>query len=115
MRTKKRLTYQMKKNKLIFDGFCSILFSDSKVVFAIREWRKGGGLQPGMATQPLHDAIPSPTVSASRKKQKTSQSIASLSLGAPSPALHTTMQPSSSALRHAPTPRSKSKKTKPVS
>lgn len=83
------------------------------IIRSIREWRKGGGLQHGMAAQPVHESIPSPTVSASRKKQKTSQSIASLSLGAPSPALHPTMQPSSSALKHAPTPRSKSKKTKP--
>ncbi|KAA8539109.1 hypothetical protein F0562_025801 [Nyssa sinensis] len=34
----------------------------------------------------------------SRKKQKTSQLVGSLSLGAPSPALHPSMQPSSSAI-----------------
>ncbi|KAF2317645.1 hypothetical protein GH714_039471 [Hevea brasiliensis] len=70
------------------------------IIRRIREWRKTNGLQPGMPStaQPAHDPTPSPTVSASRKKQKTSQSVASLSMGAPSPALPST-QPSSSALR----------------
>lgn len=82
-----------------------------------REWRKTSGLQPGTLTaaQPVHDPIPSPTVSASRKKQKTSQSVASLSLGAaPSPALPPSMQPSSSALRRGPPPGARSKKSKSV-
>ncbi|XP_024020279.1 protein EMSY-LIKE 3 isoform X1 [Morus notabilis] len=80
----------------------------------IREWRKASGLQPGMgsAPQPVHDPIPSPTVSASRKKQKTSQSVASLSLGAPPPALPPSMQPSSSALRRGPPPGARTKKPK---
>ncbi|XP_023903424.1 protein EMSY-LIKE 3 isoform X1 [Quercus suber] len=84
------------------------------IIRRIREWRKARGLQPGMhsASQPVHDPIPSPTVSASRKKQKTSQSVASLSLGAPSPALHPSVQPSSSALRQGPSPGSRSKKPK---
>ena len=82
-----------------------------------REWRKASGLQPGMpgAPQPVHDPIPSPTVSASRKKQKTSQSVASLSIGAPSPALPPSMQPSSSALRRGPPPGARTKKPKSVS
>ncbi|XP_021634424.1 protein EMSY-LIKE 3 isoform X4 [Manihot esculenta] len=80
----------------------------------IREWRKTNGLQPGMpnTAQPAHDPTPSPTVSASRKKPKASQSVASLSVGAPSPALPSS-QPSSSALRRGPPPGPRSKKSKP--
>ncbi|KAJ9164416.1 hypothetical protein P3X46_023994 [Hevea brasiliensis] len=83
------------------------------IIRRIREWRKTNGLQPGMPStaQPAHDPTPSPTVSASRKKQKTSQSVASLSMGAPSPALPST-QPSSSALRRGPPPGPKSKNPK---
>ncbi|KAK4789558.1 hypothetical protein SAY86_016862 [Trapa natans] len=79
----------------------------------IREWRKANGLQPGMlsTSQPIHEHLPSPTVSASRKKQKTSQSMASLSMGVPSPALHPPAQQSSGALRRGP-PVSRSKKPK---
>ncbi|GMH11507.1 hypothetical protein Nepgr_013348 [Nepenthes gracilis] len=81
----------------------------------IREWRKEKGLQPGMtsASQPAHDNVPSPTVSASHKKRKASQSVASLSVGAPSSALHPSMQPSPSALKRGPHPGSRGKKTKP--
>ncbi|KAK9273872.1 hypothetical protein L1049_018684 [Liquidambar formosana] len=84
------------------------------IIRRIREWRKASGLQAGMinSAQPVHDPIPSPTVSASRKKQKTSQSVASLSLGAPSPALHPSMQPSSSALKRGPPPGARGKKPK---
>ena len=84
---------------------------------SVREWRTASGIQPGMlsTSQPFHDPVPSPTVSGSRKKQKTSQSVASLSMGAPSPALHPSMQPSSSALRRGPPPGAKSKKSKSVS
>lgn len=96
-----------------------VSFTSSQCVinYAVREWRKVSGLQPGMlsAPQPVHDPIPSPTVSASRKKQKTSQSVASLSLGAPSPALPPSMQPSSSAMRQGPPPGARSKKPKSVS
>ncbi|CAK9166697.1 unnamed protein product [Ilex paraguariensis] len=69
------------------------------IIRMIREWR-ASGLQPCMlnSNQPVHDPIPSPTVSASRKKQKTSQLVPALSLGAPSPSL----QPSSSALKRGP-------------
>ncbi|KAK6945366.1 ENT domain [Dillenia turbinata] len=58
--------------------------------YAIREWRQAGGHQATMlnASQQIHDQIPSPTISASRRKQKTSQSLPSLSLGVPSPAVH---------------------------
>ncbi|XP_034223453.1 protein EMSY-LIKE 3-like isoform X5 [Prunus dulcis] len=46
------------------------------IISKIREWRKGGGHQAARlsASQPVYDLLPSPTVSASRKKQKTSQS-----------------------------------------
>ncbi|KAF3787811.1 EMSY-LIKE 3 protein [Nymphaea thermarum] len=72
----------------------------------IREWRQAGGVQHGIhgAGPPGHEPAPSPTVSASRKKQKTSHSVASVSLGAPSPAMHprsaaAPVQPSSSAAK----------------
>ncbi|KAL5765083.1 hypothetical protein ACOSP7_017379 [Xanthoceras sorbifolium] len=83
----------------------------------IREWRKASGLQPGMPSipQPVSEPAPSPTISGSRKKPKTSQSVASLSMGAPSPALHPSMQPSSSALRSGPPPGPRGKKTKSFS
>ncbi|CAN6453884.1 unnamed protein product [Victoria cruziana] len=75
----------------------------------IREWRQAGGVQHGIhgAAPPGHEPAPSPTVSASRKKQKTSHSVASVSLGAPSPAMHprstaATVQPSSSAAKRGP-------------
>ncbi|XP_028777616.1 protein EMSY-LIKE 1 isoform X2 [Neltuma alba] len=44
------------------------------------EWRQTGSYQPSMrsSSQPIQDVLPSPTVSASRKKQKTSQSVQSL-------------------------------------
>lgn len=81
----------------------------------IREWRKAGNSQPGIrsASQSVRDPVPSPTASGSRKKQKTSQSVASLSTGAPSPAMHPAMQPSSSNLRRGPPPGPKNKKPKP--
>ncbi|KAI4334685.1 hypothetical protein L6164_013401 [Bauhinia variegata] len=84
------------------------------IIRRIREWRKTSGLQPGTVTtaQTAHDHIPSPTVSASRKKPKTSQSVASLSLGAPSPVGHQSMQPSTSALRRGPPSGAKTKKPK---
>ena len=59
--------------------------------------------------------MPSPTVSAPHKKNKTSQSVASLSLGARSPVVHPSMQPSSSALRQGPPLGAKTKKPKSVS
>ncbi|CAL5428579.1 unnamed protein product [Camellia sinensis] len=87
------------------------------IIRRIREWRKASRLQPGIlsSTQPVHDPVPSPTVSASRKKQKTSQSLASLSLVALSPALHPSMQPSSSALKRGPVSGARGKKPKSVS
>lgn len=88
--------------------------NNDDMIRRIREWRKANGLQPGVlsSSQPVHESIPSPTVSASRKKQKTSQSVASLSVGAPSPAMHPSMQPSSSALKRGPPLGGRGKKTK---
>ncbi|XP_011025237.1 PREDICTED: uncharacterized protein LOC105126157 isoform X4 [Populus euphratica] len=83
------------------------------IIRRIREWRKANGIPPTKpsTTQPSHNTIASPSASGSRKKQKTSQSVASLS-GAPSPVLHPSMQQSSSALRHGPPPGSGNKKPK---
>ncbi|RWW11883.1 hypothetical protein GW17_00024477 [Ensete ventricosum] len=61
---------------------------------------------------------PSPTVSASWKRQKSSQSIPSLTLGAPSPALHSqlaaAMQPSLSAAKIGAAAGTKAKKPKSI-
>ncbi|CAN6805860.1 unnamed protein product [Brassica oleracea var. botrytis] len=79
-----------------------------EMIRRIREWRKGNSVP-----QMVHDNAPSPAVSGSRKKQKTSQSM-----GPPSPALHPSMQPSSSALRRGgpppPGPKTKKPKTFPA-
>ncbi|RVW93589.1 Protein EMSY-like 3 [Vitis vinifera] len=92
------------------------------VIRRIREWRQAGGLQPGMLTtgQAVHDPIPSPTVSASRKKQKITQSIPSQSFGGPSQSFHpqaiaASNQPSSSAAKRGPILGPKGKKHKSVS
>ncbi|XP_062166124.1 protein EMSY-LIKE 1-like isoform X2 [Alnus glutinosa] len=47
------------------------------IIRKIREWRQSGGQQPARfnTSQLNHDLVPSPTVSASRKKQKTSQLV----------------------------------------
>lgn len=89
---------------------------------ATREWRQAGGLQPGMLTagQAVHDPIPSPTVSASRKKQKITQSIPSQSFGGPSQSFHpqalaASNQPSSSAAKRGTMLGPKGKKHKSVS
>ncbi|XP_054784862.1 protein EMSY-LIKE 1-like isoform X1 [Prosopis cineraria] len=51
-----------------------------EIIHRIREWRQTGSYQPSIrsSSQPLQDVLPSPTVSASRKKQKTSQWVQSL-------------------------------------
>ncbi|XP_019090195.1 PREDICTED: protein EMSY-LIKE 3-like isoform X3 [Camelina sativa] len=82
-----------------------------EMIRRIREWRKVNNVQSSVP-QLVHDA-PSPAVSGSRKKQKTSQSIASLAMGPPSPSMHPSMQPSSSAIRRGgPPPGPKTKKPK---
>ncbi|KDP24614.1 hypothetical protein JCGZ_25530 [Jatropha curcas] len=54
-----------------------------EIIKRIREWRQAGGHQAARssASQPVHDIVPSPSISGSRKKQKTSQT------GQPMPAL----------------------------
>lgn len=88
----------------------------------IREWRQAGGHQSGMlgTGQAAHEPIPSPTVSASRKKQKISQPVPSQSYGGPSPTFHqqavaASHQPSSSTAKRGSIPGPKGKKQKPVS
>lgn len=87
-----------------------------------REWRQAGGHQTGVLStgQGLHDSVPSPTVSASRKKQKIAPSVPSRSFAGPSPPFHPQTvtaphQPSSSAAKRGSVPGSKGKKHKPVS
>ncbi|XP_078170797.1 emsy N Terminus (ENT)/ plant Tudor-like domains-containing protein isoform X4 [Carex rostrata] len=105
------------------------------IIRRIREWRQGGRAQTSLVggVQPGMDPVPSPTVSASRKRQKTgSQPMASLSsvptsmATPPAAALHpqppqppppvaVPMQPSTSsaAKKGVPPPFSKGKKAKP--
>lgn len=69
------------------------------------------------ANQAVHDAVPSPSISASRKKQKISSSLPSQSFGGPSP-FHPqamTNQPSSSVAKRGPAAGPKGKKHKSVS
>lgn len=84
----------------------------------IREWRQGGGNQGGLISTaaPDHDPTPSPTVSASRKKQKTAHILPSLAMPSQS-ALHplsvaAPSQPSSSAAKRGTPVGPKSKKPK---
>ncbi|XP_061375301.1 protein EMSY-LIKE 4-like isoform X3 [Gastrolobium bilobum] len=90
------------------------------VIRRIREWRQTGAHQPGVLStgQVIHDSIPSPTISASRKKQKIMPSVPSQSFGGPSPAFHpqplaAPHQPSSSVAKRGSVPGSKGKKHKP--
>ncbi|KAK4411019.1 protein EMSY-LIKE 4 [Sesamum angolense] len=85
----------------------------------IREWRQSGGFQAGMhgPSQPIHEPVPSPSVSASRKKQKIASSLPSQSFGGPSPSFHpqsmaAANQPSSSAAKRGPMMGVKGKKHK---
>ncbi|GLU00226.1 hypothetical protein SLE2022_176070 [Rubroshorea leprosula] len=86
----------------------------------IREWRQAGGIQSSMlnAAQAVRDPVPSPTVSASRKKQKITQSVPSQSFAGPSPSYHPqtvapSHQPSSSTAKRGTLTGSKGKKHKP--
>jgi hypothetical protein len=86
---------------------------------ATREWRQAGGHQSGMlsTSQAVHDPVPSPTVSASRKKQKIVQSVPSQPYGGPSPPFHqqaiaASHQPSSSNAKRGSMPGTKGKKQK---
>ncbi|GLT39764.1 hypothetical protein SLA2020_323290 [Shorea laevis] len=90
------------------------------VIRKIREWRQAGGIQSSMlnAAQAVRDPVPSPTISASRKKQKITQSVPSQSFAGPSPSYHPqtvapSHQPSSSAAKRGTLTGSKGKKHKP--
>ncbi|KAL0308863.1 UNVERIFIED_CONTAM: protein EMSY-LIKE 3 [Sesamum radiatum] len=86
----------------------------------IREWRQSGGLRPGAhgASQAVHEAVPSPSVSASRKKQKIAPSLPSQSFGGPSPfnaqPVAAANQPSSSAAKRGQMMGPKGKKHKSI-
>ncbi|XP_019168128.1 PREDICTED: protein EMSY-LIKE 3-like isoform X2 [Ipomoea nil] len=98
------------------------------VIRRIREWRQSGGHRPGILStgpqpgmhgtgQAIHDPVPSPSVSASRKKQKIAPSLPSQSFGGPSPSFRpaevtTANQPSSSVAKRGPMVGPKSKKQK---
>ncbi|KAK7243522.1 hypothetical protein RIF29_38321 [Crotalaria pallida] len=89
------------------------------VIRRIREWRQAGGHLPGMMStgQAIHDSISSPSISASRKKQKITPSVPSQSFGGPSPfhpqPVAAPHQPSSSVAKRGSVPGSKGKKQKP--
>ncbi|TMW99745.1 protein EMSY-LIKE 3-like [Solanum pennellii] len=93
--------------------------NNDDVIRRIRDWRQSGGHQPSMlgAGQSVHDPTPSPSVSASRKKQKIAQSLPSQSFAGPSPTFHpppvtAANQPSSSAAKRGPMVGPKGKKHK---
>ncbi|XP_057845103.2 protein EMSY-LIKE 3 isoform X3 [Cryptomeria japonica] len=64
----------------------------------MREWRQSGGNQPGFITNVIssHGPTPSPTVSASQKKQKSAHVMPKMHLQPPLPNLHNSPVPSSS-------------------
>ncbi|RRT37770.1 hypothetical protein BHE74_00056162, partial [Ensete ventricosum] len=76
------------------------------IIHRIREWRQEGGVQSNLINnaQSIHDLVPSPSGSASKKRQKTSNSAASLPMGGYLPMLHSqpgaaSMHPSASTVR----------------
>ncbi|CAM8978469.1 unnamed protein product [Rhodiola kirilowii] len=77
----------------------------------IREWRMASGFQSGAHAN--IDALPSPSMSALLKRQKSSLSVAPFPSGGPSPALHPSMQPSSSAMKRGSTSAGRGKKHEP--
>ncbi|KAL3624590.1 hypothetical protein CASFOL_031258 [Castilleja foliolosa] len=83
-------------------------------------WRQSFGPQPGFhgVAQASHDSLPSPSVSASRKKQKMAPSLPTQSFTGPSPfhpqTMGATNQPSSLAANRGPMMGVKSKKSKPI-
>ncbi|GAB4851541.1 hypothetical protein Ancab_030944 [Ancistrocladus abbreviatus] len=75
--------------------------NNDDVICRIREWRQAGGHKAAVlsSAHPAHDVVSSPTFLASRKKQRTSQSLPLI--GLPSSAVHPhsvaqTLQPSAS-------------------
>ncbi|KAF5725498.1 hypothetical protein HS088_TW23G00221 [Tripterygium wilfordii] len=114
---KESLITELRKELRVSDEEHRVLLSRvnaDDIIRRIREWRKSRGLQPGMLStaQPVHEPVPSPTVSASHKKQKNSQLASSFSMGVPSASLHPSVEPSSSALRRSLPPGERSKKPK---
>ncbi|XP_018675785.2 protein EMSY-LIKE 3 isoform X1 [Musa acuminata AAA Group] len=90
------------------------------IIHRIREWRQEGGGQSNLINnaQSIHDLVPSPSGSASKKRQKTSNSAASLPMGGYLPKLHSqpgaaSMHPSASTVRKGNVAGAKTKKTKP--
>ncbi|KAJ0668730.1 putative ENT domain, protein EMSY-LIKE, plant, ENT domain-like superfamily [Helianthus annuus] len=81
------------------------------VIQRIREWRRSSGLQPGMVntSQAVHDPLPSPSVSGTRKKQKMNSSGPSQSFGVPPQ--HVPL-PTSSSARRGPVTTTKGKNKK---
>ncbi|XP_042065055.1 protein EMSY-LIKE 3-like [Salvia splendens] len=82
----------------------------------IREWKQSG-VAVHNATQASREPVPSPSISASRKKQKIGSSIPSQSFGGPTPSFHpqsmgAANQPSSSAAKRGPMMGAKGKKHK---
>ncbi|KAK6925700.1 ENT domain [Dillenia turbinata] len=113
---KESLITELRKELKVTDEEHRVLLSRvnaDEIIRRIREWRKAGASQPSLfgAAQSMHVPVPSPSVSATCKKQKMPQAVASISLGAPSPAV----QPSSSVPKRGPVPGSSSKKPKSVS
>lgn len=80
----------------------------------IREWRQTGGMQPTMrnAAQVVHDTLPTPSVSASVKKQKLNQPMPSQPF-ASHPQADLTHQFASSTAKRGSVPNVKGKKHKP--
>ncbi|GAB4843788.1 hypothetical protein Ancab_013753 [Ancistrocladus abbreviatus] len=75
--------------------------NNDDVICRIREWRETGGHQAVVMStaHPVHDVVSSPTFSASRKKQRTSQSLPPIALPPSATHLHTvatSVQPSPS-------------------
>ncbi|GER57393.1 Emsy N Terminus (ENT)/ plant Tudor-likedomains-containing protein [Striga asiatica] len=94
--------------------------NSDETIRRIREWRQSVELQAGIhgASQgaAAHDPAPSPSISASRKKQKLAPSLPSQSFGGPSPfppqPMAPTNQPLSSASKRGPMMGGKGKKHK---
>lgn len=88
----------------------------------VREWRQAGGVQSNIINnaQTSHDLIPSPTVSASRKRHKTTNAVASLTMGGSLPLLHSqpaaaSLHPSAATVKQGNTSGARGKKIKQVS
>lgn len=87
----------------------------------IKEWRESGRFHSGMhaPNQLVHEPLPSPSISASRKKQKMSSTLPSQSFGGPTPPFHphtlaAANQSTSSAAKHGSVMGAKGKKQKSI-